>query len=168
MSTSRIHRTTVAMFLACVLLGPQSVRAQGDPVTAELDAFWAGVVRSVTDWSIPAQKATYHPDAVGVTGTRSSYKTYHLWSEFAAKEADPAEMSAPPKSRILEFRFSSRVHDATTAHEVGLYHYWEEGQDHYYGTVDSYLVRKDGLWRILVEIQLELAMTEADWNALRP
>lgn len=161
------RRVTVFLLLAGVLAGAQPAMAQADAVTAELDTFWAGVVRSVTEWSIPAQKATYHPDAVGVTGTTSSYKTYRIWADFAAKEAASGSQDAPGKRRVLEFRFSSRVHDATTAHEVGLYHYWEDGAEHYYGKVDSYLVKKDGHWRILVEIQYEPAVAKADWDALR-
>jgi hypothetical protein len=86
---------------------------------------------------------------------------------FAAIEADSARMNNPPVNPGLEFRFSSRVHDASTAHEVGLYHFWAEGRAHFYGTVDSYLVKKDGRWMILVEIQRGPEATEAEWNVLR-
>lgn len=140
---------------------------QTDSVTVELDTFWAGVARSVTEWSIPAQKATYHPDAIGVKGTAGSDSTYLIWALYAAQEADSASRSAPQKQRVLEFRFSSRVHDGNTAHEVGLYHFWAEGRPHYYGTVDSYLVKKDGRWLILLERQLLPAATKVDWDALQ-
>ena len=167
MSTLSNPRATVLMLLACVLVGVQQAMAQADSVTAELDAFWASVVRSVVDWSLPAQKATYHPDAIGVSGTAASYTTGSIWAEYAKREADSSAVEAPNRRRILEFRFSLRVHDASTAHEVGLYHFWAEGGEHYYGTVDSYLVKKDGQWRILVEIQFEPAVTKAAWDALR-
>lgn len=167
MSISSTPRATVLMLLACVLVGVQPAMAQADSVTAELDAFWASVVKSVVDWSLPAQKATYHPDAIGVSGTAASYTTGSIWAGYAKREADSSAVEAPNRRRILEFRFSSRVHDAITAHEVGLYHFWAEGREHYYGTVDSYLVKKDGQWRILVEIQFEPAVTKAAWDALR-
>jgi hypothetical protein len=134
---------------------------------AELDAFWAEVVKSVTQWSVAAQKATYHPDAVGVYGTADSYSTSLVWDDYAAREADSTSTNNRPRNPGLEFRFSSRVHSASSAHEVGLYHFWADGREDYYGTVDSYLVKKDGQWMILVEIQFEPAVTEADWDALR-
>lgn len=168
MSVCSIRRACLAGAIFGVLTEAQPVRAQTDPVAAELDAFWAGVVRSVTVWSPPAQKATYHPDAVGVYGTADAYTTSNIWADFAARAADTSATGASNRRRILEFRFSSRVHDAHTAHEVGLYHFWEEGRDHYYGTVDSYLAKKDGRWVILVEIQFEPPVTKADWDALPP
>ncbi|MEQ8331034.1 MAG: hypothetical protein RH859_11295 [Longimicrobiales bacterium] len=154
--------------LLCCLSAPRPATAQTESIVAELDAFWAGVVQSVVEWSIPAQKATYHPDAVGVYGTADSYTTSSIWAGFAKREADTSAAEAPDRRRTLEFRFSSRVHDASTAHEVGLYHFWAEGGEHYYGTVDSYLVKKDGRWLILVEIQFEPPVTKADWDALPP
>jgi hypothetical protein len=158
----------VAAALFCGLTAPGPAIAQTESIVAELDAFWAGVVKSVVEWSLPAQKATYHPDAVGMYGTADSYTTSSIWAGFAKREADTSAVEALDRRRILEFRFSSRVHDASTAHEVGLYHFWAEGREHYYGTVDSYLVKKDGRWLILVEIQLEPPMTKADWDALPP
>ena len=165
MSCIRLARVAVA--LLCVFAGTRTASGQTDSVVAELDAFWADVVNSVTQWSTAAQKATYHPDAVGAYGTAASYTTRLVWAEFAAREADSASTANPARQRILEFRFSSRVHNANTAHEVGLYHFWAEGREHYYGRVDSYLVKRDGSWLILVEIQFEPAVTKAEWDAMR-
>ncbi len=159
------RRAAATVFLGCLFAGAQPAMGQTDSVAVELDAFWAGVSKSVMEWSLAAQKATYHPDAVGVSGTAASHTTSLIWAGFAAREADAG--NHVPRHPGLEFRFSSRVHDANAAHEVGLYHYWAEGQEHYYGTVDSYLVRKDGRSLILVEIQLGPAATKAAWDALR-
>jgi len=164
----RVRRVAMAAALFCGLTAPGPANAQTESTVAELDAFWAGVVKSVVEWSLPAQKATYHPDAVGVYGTADSYTTSSIWAGFAKREVDTSAVEAPNRRRILEFRFSLRVHDASTAHEIGLYHFWAEGGEHYYGTVDSYLVKKDGRWLILVEIQLEPPVTKADWDALQP
>lgn len=164
----RVRRVAMAAALFCGLTAPGPAIAQTESTVAELDAFWAGVVKSVVEWSLPAQKATYHPDAVGAYGTAASYTTSSIWAGFAKREADTSAVEARDRRRILEFRFSSRVHDTSTAREVGLYHFWAEGGEHYYGTVDSYLVKKDGRWLILVEIQLEPPVTKADWDALPP
>lgn len=39
-------------------------------------------------------------------------------------------------------------------------------QEYAYGLLDSYLVKKDGRWMILVEIQ-RWDMTKSKWDALR-
>lgn len=161
------QRVRIVAVLVSLLASAQPAAGQTDSVVAELDAFWATVSKSVTQWSVAAQKATYHPDAVGVYGTAASYSTRLVWADFAARAADSATANNAPRNPGLEFRFSSRVHDANTAHEVGLYHYWADGEEHYYGTVGSYLVKKDGQWLILVEIQFKPAVTKADWDALR-
>lgn len=164
----RIRSVAMAAALLGGLTAPGPATAQTESIVAELDVFWTGVVKSVVEWSLPAQKATYHPDAVGVYGTADSYTTGSVWSGFAKREVDTSAVEAPNRRRILEFRFSLRVHDASTAHEVGLYHFWAEGGEHYYGPVDSYLVKKDGRWLILVEIQVKPPVTKADWDALPP
>ena len=52
----------IAYLVGCTPPAP----AQTESTVAELDEFWRGVSRSVTEWSIDAQKATYHPDAISV------------------------------------------------------------------------------------------------------
>lgn len=156
------HVVLVGASLVCA----PSLVAQDDPIQTELDAFWAEVVRSVVDWDVRAQQATYHPDAIHVTGDADSYRTRRMVDAFAEVEAGAA--ADPSVRRVLEFRFSSRVHDASTAHEVGLYHFRVEGGDDFYGGLDSYLVKKDGRWLILVEIQRREGVSEAEWDALAP
>jgi hypothetical protein len=143
-------------------LGGGTVSAQESAVEVELDAFWAEVVRSVEEWSVEAQRATYHPDAISVSGDSGSYGT-KLMSE--AFDEAVGEGVAPSNPR-LTFRFSSRVHDTSTAHEVGLYRFLADGQEPFYGGVDSYLVKKDGRWVILLEIQRREGLSEAEWDAL--
>ena len=132
-----------------------------DLVQVELDEFWSGVVSSVVNWDIDAQKATYHPDAISVRGDDAAYET-KLMSQVYAEVSD----SSPPSNPGLEFRFLSRVHDVNTAHEVGLYRFWSDEVEEFFGTVDSYLVKVDGQWKILVEIQRGEGLPRAKWDAL--
>ena len=136
--------------------------ASQDPIEAELDAFWATVVASVEDWDIDAQEATYHPDAFSLRDHEGSYRTRLMTDAFAEARASA---SGPPDA-TLAFRFSSRVHDETTAHEVGLYRFHQAGAEPFYGGVDSYLVKKDGRWLILVEIMRREGLAQAEWDAL--
>lgn len=158
------RRLTLLGFAAITLAWARPAVAQDDSVRTELDAFWTEVVRSVVEWDVDAQKATYHPDAVSVTGDSISYSTRSMAAAFA--EAAPEAVANPPRNPGLEFRWSSRVHDATTAHEVGLYHFSAEGRSDFYGGVESYLVKKDGRWMILVEIQRREGVSKSEWDAL--
>jgi hypothetical protein len=154
--------------LACLVGSTLPAAAQTDSVAVELDAFWRGVERSVTEWSVAAQRATYHPDAIGVAGDAEEYRTSLIHADFAARQADTAQMNTSPLNPGLEFRITSRVHDAVTSHEVGMYRFSADtpaGRRVHYGAVDSYLVKKDGRWLILVEIQRREDLTEAEWQA---
>jgi hypothetical protein len=101
-------------------------------------------------------------DAISVVGEGTSYGT-RLISELFAEAANTSTTPANPR---LAFRFSSRVHDRNTAHEIGLYRFSADGREPFYGGVDSYLVKKDGRWMILVEIQRREGLSEAEWDAL--
>ncbi len=151
-------------FLSLVGLtfGVLGVSAQEGSIQAELDAFWSEVVLSVEDWDVSAQQATYHPDAIAVSGDSVSYRMRLM----AEVYAEVAGTSKTPSNARLAFRFSSRVHDSNTAHEVGVYRFSADGQGRFYGGLDSYLVRKDGKWLILVEIQRREGLSEAEWDAL--
>lgn len=148
--------------LVGLAFGASGALAQERTIEAELDAFWADVVGSVENWDLNAQQATYHPDAVSVSGDEESYATRLMSDVFPEVE----NTSTPPSNPRLAFRFSSRIHDANTAHELGLYRYTADGREPFIGAVDSYLVRKDGRWMILLEIQRREGLSEAEWNAL--
>jgi hypothetical protein len=148
--------------LVGLTFGALGASAQESSVQAELDAFWVEVVRSVEEWDVNAQRATYHPDAISVAGDGMSYRTKLMSEGFDEAEGG----STTPSNPRLAFRFSSRVHDKNTAHEIGLYRFSADGREPFYGGVDSYLVKKDGRWMILVEIQRREGLSEAEWDAL--
>ncbi len=139
--------------------------AQEDAIQAELDAYWAEVVRSVVEWDLEAQKSAYHPDAISAFGDADSYSTRLMAELYEEIEADPD--AQPPVNPGLEFRFSSRVHDASSAHEVGMYHFWADGRSDFFGLVEAYLVKKDGRWVSLLDIRRgENGRSRAEWDAL--
>jgi len=142
--------------------GVIGVSGQEGSIQAELDAFWSEVVLSVEDWDVSAQRATYHPDAIAVSGDSVSYRT-RLMAELFAEVVGTSQTPSNPR---LAFRFSARVHDLNTAHEVGVYRFSADGQEPFYGGLDSYLIRKGGQWLILVEIQRREGLSEAEWDAL--
>lgn len=166
MFTRRVYR----FLLAVSLLVAPPLAAQNDPVLAELDAFWAEVARTVAEGDFEGMVATYHPDGVWVSAVASRPATRALRGMTAEAAEGAARTRAGEQAPRVEFRFSSRVHDSTTAHEVGMVRYTNARGgvvvEEVYGLVDSYLVKKDGRWMILVEIQ-RWDMTKAEWDALR-
>ncbi|MDZ4260012.1 MAG: hypothetical protein U0974_00120 [Gemmatimonadales bacterium] len=156
--------------LAISLLVASPLAAQDDPVIAELDAFWAEVSRTVAEGDFEGMVAMNHPDGIWVSALASNPATRLQAEWLAAAAEDVARTRAGEQSPRVEFRFSSRVHDATTAHEVGMVRFTNTRggvrMEDVYGLLDSYLVKKDGRWTILVEIQ-RWDMTKAEWDALR-
>jgi hypothetical protein len=166
MLTRRINHC----LLAGSLLVASPLAAQDDPIIAELDAFWAEVARTVAEGDFEGMVAMNHPDGVWVSALASNPATRLQAEWLAAAAEDVARTRAGEQAPRVEFRFSSRVHDATTAHEVGMVRFTNTRGgavvEDVYGLLDSYLVKKNGRWMILVEIQ-RWDMTKADWDALR-
>lgn len=141
------------------------VSAEPDAATAELDAFWAEVSRTVAEGDLDGYAATYHPDAVLVSEARET--SYPIASALNGWEQGFIDTSAGKMRASVDFRFTRRLNDETTAHETGIFHYSakpEEGE-----ATDSYihfealLVRKDG-WKMLMEYQKAPA-TMDEWAA---
>lgn len=156
-------RSTLLAFL--LLLVPA---ATAQDVIAELDAYWAEVSRTVQEGDFEGYAATYHPDAVlvfaGSNATMPIADGLAVW-----KNGFDATASGAQKASV-SFRFSRRLNSATTAHEIGIFHYQADGPD---GVTDAMvhftglLVKKDGRWLMMMEDQEELA-TQAEWDALAP
>jgi len=160
MLRSRKHFTAAAGFV--LLLGPGgSLSAQ---VTAELDAFWDEVSGSVESGDFERYSATYHPDAVVIFGET----TQPIAAALAGWESGFGDTRAGRVNATVQFRFSERRNDATTAHETGIFRYEAAtpGSD---GSVqfvhfEALLVNRDG-WKMLMEFQRGAA-SQSEWAAL--
>ncbi len=68
----------------------------------------------------------------------------------------------------VTFRFTQRLHDATTAHDTGIfrYTYTPQGGEETVAMIhfEGLLVRKDGAWLMLMEYQKQPA-TADEWAA---
>ena len=154
-------RFTVGANLALLLgLGSQ-LSAQ---VTAELDAFWEEVSGSVESGSFERYSATYHPDAVVIFGDR----TQPIADALADWQSGFDDTRDGLVTAAVEFRFSERRNDPTTAHETGIFRY-EAGASGTEASVqfvhfEALLVKRDG-WKMLMEFQRGAA-SQAEWAAL--
>jgi ketosteroid isomerase-like protein len=142
---------------AVVASSPASADIDGDvsvPVTA-----------SVANDDIVAMGRVYHPAAVLVTkaGTKPIAAALDGWGK------DIVVAKKNGVRATVEFRFSSRRDDATTAFETGIFKYTTTDRAGVskpgYTQMEALLVKHDGKWRLVMERQLE-STTEAAWNAL--
>jgi len=145
--------------------------AQGAPAAdtnsrlAEIDAFWTELSRTVREGDFEGMKATYHDDAVLV----SLKSTTPIANALARWKAGLDETKAGKRKASVQFRFSKRTGDATTAYETGIFLYATTGPDgrteQAYVHFEDLLVKK-GTWKTLMEFQKNEA-TQAEWDALK-
>lgn len=165
-------RNFATLFITLIVfaLSIASTRADDDEGRlATLDSYWAEVSRSVREGDFEGYKATCHKEGVLVSGSRQNSqplsKALARWKkEFVATKSGNVKAD-------VEFRFSQRLGDDTTAHETGIFRYSTVGSDgvnkseliHFEGL----LVKKSGKWKILMEYQKSKAASE-EWKALKP
>jgi hypothetical protein len=150
----------------------QEKTALPDDVTkarlAELDAYWAEVSRAVREGDFKAYVATCHPEGVLVSGTKQLSQP--LATALARWEKDFIATREGKVRGNVEFRFSRRLGDATTAHESGIFRYTslEQGAQPKFEWMrfEGLLVKRGTVWKILMENQIGPA-TEAEWDALK-
>ncbi len=134
-------------------------------VADELDAYWAELSRTVAEGDFEGYARLYHPDAVIVLDGNATHPIAVALAGWKQGFDDTRDGRAEAG---VEFRFTVRLHDATTAFESGIFRYTlspEEGDDavalvHFEGL----LVKKDGRWLMVMERQKGPA-TDAEWAA---
>jgi len=148
--------------VAALLVLPATASAQ---VATELDGSWAEVARTVVEGAFEGYATLYHPDAVLVALGSRSYPISGALAGWKQGFEDTREGRAVAG---VEFRFTERLNDESTAHETGMFRYTfrpvgGEGQVallHF----EALLVKKDGRWLMLMEYQKEPA-TDEEWDA---
>ena len=133
----------------------------------ELDAYWAEVSRSVREGDFQGYKATCHEEGVLVSGTNNS--SYPLSDALARWKKDFTATKEGKIKASVEFRFSQRIGDTTTAHETGIFLYssgdpGENSKDEYIH-FQALLVKRKGSWKIMMEYQKSKA-SQAEWDEL--
>jgi len=135
----------------------------------ELDAYWAEVSRAVKTGDFHAYKATCHPEAVLVTGTKK--QSYPLANALARWKKEFDDTKSGDRESSATFRFSTRYHDETTAHETGMLLYEFTTKDGKTGKeyvfLEALLVKRKGKWLIMMEYQKAVGTAE-DWEKLKP
>jgi len=162
-----IRLLRVATGLAFVLLGSQAASGQESAPSADLDAFWAELSRTVAEGDFDGYAATYHEDAILVSGLSETSSPISQaldgWKQ-GFMDTQAGEMTAS-----VEFRFTQRISDPTTAHETGIFHYSMVGADgqrtDQYIHFEALLTKKQD-WKMMMEYQKSPA-TREEWEAAR-
>jgi ketosteroid isomerase-like protein len=134
---------------------------------AELDAYWAVVSKAVNTGDFEAYASTCHPEGVLVSGGKQMSQP--LAAALARWKQEFIDTRDGRMKAGVEFRFSKRIGDATTAHETGIFLYTAQSGDNppkaEHIHFEALLVKKADGWKILMENQIGPA-TEAEWRAL--
>ena len=152
------------LLVLMVWLFPLLARAQD--TAAELDGFWTSAARTVAEGDFDSYAATYHPDAVLVS--LESGNSYPIAGALAGWRQGFDDTKAGKATAGVEFRFSQRLRDASTAHYTGIFHYWFAPKDG--ERTDSYvhfeglLIKKTGEWKMVMEYQKQPATAQV-WAA---
>jgi ketosteroid isomerase-like protein len=155
------------VILILALLFSSSLFADDPARLKQLDAYWAEVSKAVGTGDFAAYEATCHPEGVLVSGSKKTSSPLADALKRWKKEFD-ATKSGEMKASV-EFRFSQRLGDATTAHETGMFLYTATGADgketREYIQFEALLLQRDGRWKIVMEYQKSKG-TRADYEAL--
>ena len=138
---------------------------------AELNEYWAQVSRTVREGDFENYTATYHPDAVCVFTTGKNKHTSPIDVQLALWKKDFVDTKAGKTRNKVEFHFTQRVGDATSAHETGIFYFTsldKDGKALSQGAVhfESLLVKRNGVWLAMMEYQKARA-TQEEWDALK-
>jgi len=132
----------------------------------ELDAFWGEMTRTVEQGAFEEYASLYHVDAIYVSGpAENSYPISQALSGWVQGFTDTKSGKTVAS---VEFIFTQRLGDETTAHETGMFHYTAKPNDEegasYYVHFEALLVKKSGDWKMMMEYQKSAATVE-DWDA---
>lgn len=139
---------------------------------SEIDkSYWAEISRTVKEGDFEGYKATCHENAVLVTTSGKIKQSYPMTKALAGWKQGFLNTKQGKQLDNVQFRFSQRIGDETTAHETGIFYFTShdstgklisEGYTH----LEALLVKRDGKWLCLMEYQKAKASKE-EWEALK-
>jgi ketosteroid isomerase-like protein len=162
-----IFRLTLPVLISLAST-PQGFAEDETTRIAGLAAYWAKVSKAVKEGDFAAYVSTCHPEAILVSGTKK--QSYPLTQALARWKKEFDDTKDGTRESSVDFRFSQRLGDETTAHETSIFRYSfrQDGAEwkHEYVHLEALLKKDDEGWKILMEYQ-KAAATEEEWNALK-
>jgi len=138
---------------------------------AELDRYWEKLNTSVIEGDFEVYKNCFHQDAVIVFASGKNKTTVPIETALAGWKAGFDDTKAGKVKVNVEFRFSQRIGDGTTAHESGIFIYTAtdsstKATNEFIIPFEMLLVKRDGEWYGLMEYQKPF-VTKEEWDALQ-
>lgn len=157
------------MFYAKLLIAFFSVIVLGNlnVLNAQTTELWAEVERTVQEGDFAGYANLYHKDAVLVNSISGQIMPISGALDGWKQGFDDTKSGLMKAS--VEFRFSERISDKTTAHETGIFKYRSGRQGEEFSTAfihfEALSIKTESGWKILMERQLAVA-TEEEWKNL--
>ena len=140
----------------------------GDKILDEIDIAWGKIKNTISSGDFRSFKSLYHRDAVLVNGI--SNKCYPIKKAFDGWKNGFLDTKAGILDANLELKFTRRVFDSSTAHEIGIFHYYtinKEGkQTDSYVHFESLWIKKQHKWFMLMENQISRTDKE-EWDKFK-
>lgn len=138
---------------------------------AELDRYWIELARTVQEGDFEGYGATYHEDAVVVFATGKNKTSVALVKALSGWKEGFMKTKAGNQNDAVQFRFSQRIGDETTAHETGIFRFTSTDKAgnliaEYTIHFEMLLIKREDKWLGLMEHQKSIA-TEEEWDALK-
>ncbi|MFT5256591.1 MAG: ketosteroid isomerase-like protein [Arenicella sp.] len=148
-----------------------NIETQKDSIRlVKLDRYWDAYVQAVKEGDFEGLKSLYHNDAVLVKAA-SVVKT-SIPIDMALAEWKEGIDNTKKGKQIdeVEFRFSQRIGNETTAHETGIFMFTTMDNDSkvkvkYLVHFEMLMIKESSGWHALMEHQKSNA-TEEEWDAL--
>jgi len=133
----------------------------------ELNAYWNVVKEKVEAGDVMGYGATFHEDGILVSDRG---KVCYSLKEALEKWKDGLEKTNKGITKVeLDFRFSERTGDITTAFERGIFRHDlldENGErKERFIHFDALLTKKDGKWQLMLEHQ-KLPASKEEWLSM--
>lgn len=161
------HPATISMLLWSVVTVSSAASQTATASSAhEIDRdVWSVFVATVAADDIAGMGRAYFPDAVLVSpnGTRPIKEALERWGR------DMVAAKAKGSTATVEFRFSRRQDDTTTAFETGIFKYTviekSGARNPKFYPFEQLLAKTNGKWRVLMERQFA-EVTQDAWEKL--
>ena len=137
---------------------------------AELNEYWGQLTRAVVEGDFEQYRSGFHKDAVIVFAS-GDYKVSVPISKALKGWKQGFDDTREGKIKVdVEFRFSQRIGDETTAHETGIFIYSSinnssKSVERFIIPFEMLLVKRNNKWYGMMEHQKPFA-TQEEWDAL--
>ena len=154
-----------AIFVFCIFF--VSFGYSNDNVISDIDKTWDKMKISISSGDFRSFKTYYHRDAVFVNGI--SNKSYPIKNAFDVWKQGFLDTKKGLIDANLELKFSHRIFDSSTAHEVGIFHYYTIDKDgkqtDAYVHFESLWVKKHSRWVMMMENQISRS-NKQEWDSI--